>query len=49
MIIALLTIISVILAGLFGYSLYVLRLLRNELKDKTRALNMMRMYRGGTE
>lgn len=40
---------TICFAGLFGYSLYVLKLLRAELKDKTRALQIIRGYRGAEE
>ena len=40
---------TVAFAGLFGYSLYALKLLRAELKDKTRALQIIRGYRGVEE
>lgn len=43
---AIFIITTILFAGMFGYSLYVLKLLRAELKDKTRALQIIRGYRG---
>lgn len=41
-----LIIISFILAVFLIYSLYVLKILREELKDRKRALDVIREYRG---
>ena len=43
---AIFIITTVCFAGLFGYSLWVLKTLRAELKDKNRALQIIRGYRG---
>ena len=49
MLAVLFAVIAVMFAGLFGYSLWVLKTLRAELKDKTRALQIIRGYRGVEE
>lgn len=41
--------IAIVFAGMFGYSLYVLKLLRDENKELKRSIRILRAYKGTPE
>lgn len=49
MLTVLLIIIAAAFGGLFGYSLWVLKTLRQQIKDQKRALDQLRSYKGAGE